>query len=178
MSDSRLMERLAQSDHESFRGLFMQYFPKLKTFIAGFVKSEAIAEELSQDIFVKIWEKRETLTEVQSFNAYIYRMAKNAVLNYFQHEYVKEKYIGQLSPDSAISADELFHAKETELLIQLTVAKMPTQRKKIFELSRQSQLKNEEIARELQLSKKTVENHLTLALKEIRKALKKNFTIS
>jgi RNA polymerase sigma-70 factor (ECF subfamily) len=178
MNDFQFMEKLAQGDHESFRRLFMQYFPKLKIFIAGFVKSEAIAEELSQDIFVKIWEKRKALTEVQSFNAYIYRMAKNAVLNYFQHEYVKERYIGQLSPDSAIPADELFHAKETELLIQLTVAKMPTQRKKIFELSRKSQLKNEEIARKLHLSKKTVENHLNLALREIREALKKIFTNS
>jgi RNA polymerase sigma-70 factor (ECF subfamily) len=178
MSDFQYMERLARGDHESFHRLFMQYFPKLKAFIAGLVKSEAIAEELSQDIFVKIWEKRETLTEVQSFNAYIYRMAKNAVLNYFQHEYVKERYIGQFSSDSAIPADELFQAKETELLIQLTVSKMPIQRKKIFELSRKAQLKNEEIARELRLSKKTVENHLTLALREIRDALKKNFTIS
>jgi RNA polymerase sigma-70 factor (ECF subfamily) len=177
MNDDQYVEKLVQDDHESFRWLFMQYFPKLKIFIAGFVKSEAIAEELSQDIFVKIWEKRKSLTAIQSFNAYIYRMAKNAVLNYFQHEYVKERYIGQLSSDSAASADELFQAKETELLIQLTVAKMPTQRKKIFELSRKSQLKNEEIAQKMHLSKKTVENHLTLALREIRKALKNFFTI-
>ncbi|MDR3180624.1 MAG: RNA polymerase sigma-70 factor [Prevotellaceae bacterium] len=178
MSDNQYVEKLAQGDHATFRGLFMQYFPKLKIFIAGLVKSEAIAEELSQDIFVKIWEKRKALTTVQSFNAYIYRMAKNAVLNHFQHEHIKERYIGQVSSDSPVSADELFQAKETELLIQLTVAKMPTKRRTIFELSRRSQLKNEEIAQKLQLSKKTVENHLTLALNEIREALKNFFTIS
>ncbi|MDR0737917.1 MAG: RNA polymerase sigma-70 factor [Prevotellaceae bacterium] len=177
MSDYQYVEKLAQDDHESFRWLFMRYFPKLKIFITGFVKSEAVAEELSQDIFVKIWEKRKTLTAIQSFNAYIYRMAKNVVLNYFQHEYIKKRYIGQLSSDSAISADELFQAKETELLIQLTVAKMPVQRKKVFELSRKSQLKNEEIAQKLHLSKKTVENHLNLALREIREVLKNFFTI-
>ncbi|MDR0692534.1 MAG: RNA polymerase sigma-70 factor [Prevotellaceae bacterium] len=177
MNDYQYVEKLTQDDHEAFRWLFMHYYPKLKIFIAGLVKSEAIAEELSQDIFAKIWEKRKTLTAVQSFNAYIYRMAKNAVLNYFQHEYIKERYAGQLSSDNATSAEELFQAKETELLIQLTVAKMPTQRKKIFELSRRSQLKNEEIAQKLHLSKKTVENHLNLALKEIRKALKNFFTI-
>ncbi|MDR2449047.1 MAG: RNA polymerase sigma-70 factor [Prevotellaceae bacterium] len=177
MNDYQYVEKLAQDDHESFRRLFMRYFPKLKVFIAGFVKSEAIAEELSQDVFVKIWEKRKTLTAIQSFNAYIYRMAKNVVLNYFQHEHIEKRYIGQLSPDNAISADELFQAKETELLIQLTVAKMPAQRKKIFELSRKSQLKNEEIAQKLHLSKKTVENHLNLALREIRELLKNFFTI-
>jgi RNA polymerase sigma-70 factor (ECF subfamily) len=177
MNDCQYVEKLVQGDHESFRWLFMHYFPKLKAFIAGFVKSGAIAEELSQEIFVKIWEKREALTEVQSFNAYIYRMAKNAVLNYFQREHTKAKYIGQLSSGSATPADELFQAKETELLIQLTVEKMPAQRKKIFELSRQSQLKNEEIAQKLHLSKKTVENHLNLALKEIRESLKNFFTI-
>jgi RNA polymerase sigma-70 factor (ECF subfamily) len=176
MSDYQYVEKLAQGDHASFRWLFMQYFPKLKIFIAGFVKSEAIAEELSQDIFVKIWEKRKTLTVVQSFNAYIYRMAKNAVLNHFQHEYVKEKYAGQSFSDSAVSADELFQAKETELLIQLTVEKMPTQRRKVFELSRRLHLKNEEIAKKLHLSKKTVENHLNLALKDIREMLNNFFT--
>jgi RNA polymerase sigma-70 factor (ECF subfamily) len=154
MNDYQYVEKLARDDHESFRWLFMHYFPKLRIFIAGFVKSEAVAEELSQDIFVKIWEKRKILTEVQSFNAYIYRMAKNAVLNYFQRKYVEEKYIGQLSSAHVTSADELFQAKEAELLIQLTVAKMPAQRKKIFELSRKSQLKNEEIAQKLHLSKK------------------------
>jgi RNA polymerase sigma-70 factor (ECF subfamily) len=175
MSDYQYVEKLAQDDHASFRWLFMQYFPKLKIFIVGFIKSEAIAEELAQDIFVKIWEKRKTLTEVQSFSAYIFRMAKNAVLNYFQHKYIKEKYIGQLTTDNVIPADELFQAKETELLIQLTVAKMPKQRRKIFELSRRSQLKNEEIAQKLHLSKKTVENHLNLALREIRKSLNNFF---
>jgi RNA polymerase sigma-70 factor (ECF subfamily) len=175
MNDYQYVEKLAQDDHASFRWLFMHYFPKLKIFIAGLVKSEAIAEELSQDIFVKIWEKRKTLTAVQSFNAYIYRMAKNAVLNHFQHEYVKEKYAKQSFSGSAVPADELFQAKETELLIELTVAKMPAQRRKVFELSRKSQLKNEEIAKKLYLSKKTVENHLTLALREIREALNNFF---
>jgi RNA polymerase sigma-70 factor (ECF subfamily) len=177
MSDYQHVEKLTRDDHESFRWLFMRYFPKLKVFIAGFVKSEAVAEELSQDIFVKIWEKRKTLTAVQSFNAYIYRMAKNAVLNYFQRKYVAEKYIGQLPSVHAIPADELFQAKETELLIQLTVAKMPAQRKKIFELSRKTQLKNDEIAKKMHLSKKTVENHLNLALNDIRETLKNFFTI-
>jgi RNA polymerase sigma-70 factor (ECF subfamily) len=177
MSDYKHVAKIAQGDHEAFRALFMLYFPKVKFFIARLVKSDAVAEELAQDIFVKIWEKRQTLTALQSFNAYIYRMAKNTVLNHFQHEYIKAKYAGQVASESTLSPDELFQAKEAELLVQLTVAKMPAQRKKIFELSRASLLKNEEIAQRLQLSKKTVENHLNLALKEIRDVLKNLFTI-
>jgi RNA polymerase sigma-70 factor (ECF subfamily) len=172
LDEYQYARKIAEDDHESFRLLFMQYFPKLRFFIVGLVKSDAVAEELAQEVFVKIWEKRQALTDVQSLNAYIYRMAKNTVLNYLQHKYVEENYSGQLAADNNPPADELFLAKETELLIQLTVARMPAQRKKIFELSRNRHLPNMEIARQLHISKKTVENHLNLALKEIREALK------
>jgi RNA polymerase sigma-70 factor (ECF subfamily) len=177
MSDYKHVAAVARGDHEAFKALFMLYFPKVKLFIVRLVKSDAVAEELAQDIFVKVWEKRQTLTAVASVNAYLYRMAKNAVLNYLQHKCVENRYVEQQTFSDNLSADALFHAKEAALLIQLTVAKMPAQRKRIFELSRTSHLKNEEIAQTLNLSKKTVENHINLALKEIREALKNFFTI-
>jgi RNA polymerase sigma-70 factor (ECF subfamily) len=170
-NEYQMIAQLAQGDHEAFRSLFMQYFPKLKFFIARLVKSEAVAEELSQELFVKLWEKREILTMVQSFNAYIYRTAKNAALNYLHHKYVEQHHALRLSEHQAQPSDELFQAKEMELIIRLTVEKMPEQRRKIFKMSRTAYLKNEEIAQKLNISKKTVENHLTLALKELRQLL-------
>jgi RNA polymerase sigma-70 factor (ECF subfamily) len=167
-NDNTTIAKLAQGDHEAFRSIFMHYFPKLKFFIARLVKSEAVAEELAQELFVKLWEKREILTMVQSFNAYLYRTAKNSALNYLDHQYVERKHARYVNESSEQPSDELLQAKEMELLIRLTVEKMPEQRKKIFKMSRTACLKNEEIAQKLNISKKTVENHLTLALKEIR----------
>jgi RNA polymerase sigma-70 factor (ECF subfamily) len=170
-NDHQAITKLAQGDHEAFRSLFMKYFPKLKFFIAGLVKSEAVAEELAQELFVRLWEKREILTMVQSFNAYLYRTAKNAAINYLNHKYVEQNHVRQHNEYQVQPSDELFQAKEMELLIWLTVEKMPEQRKKIFKMSRTAYLKNEEIAQKLNISKKTVENHLTLALKELRQLL-------
>lgn len=169
--DKQHLEKLPLGDHEAYKSLFMKYFPKVKYFIAHLIKSEAVAEELAQDIFMKIWENRDSLASVQSFNSYVYRMAKNIALNYLEHRYVEQSYMDNYQGETAISIEEDFYARELELLERLTVNNMPHQRKTIYEMSRKKGFSNNEIAQELGISKKTVENHLNLALKEIRKSL-------
>ena len=169
--DAQYVQRLILGEHSAFRYLFMKYFPKMKYFISHFVKSDAIAEELAQDIFMKIWEHREKLSNVQSFDSYIYRMSKNLSLNYLEHKYVEDLYMENYQGETESTIEGELYAREMELLEQLTVNQMPSQRKTIYEMSRKKGMKNEEIATALGISKKTVENHLNLALKEIRKAL-------
>ena len=172
MEKQNLIKEVARGSHSAYKELFLEYFPKVKYFIAHFVKSETVAEDLAQDIFVKLWENHEKLALVQSINSYIYRMAKNAMLNYIEHRCVEKEYMKQYGGEigHTIESDALY-ARETELLVQLTINNMPPQRKKIYQMSREEGLKNDEIAKTLNLSKKTVENHLNIALKEIRKAI-------
>lgn len=167
----KYIERLALGDHDAFRYIFMKYYPKMKYFIAHIVKSEAIAEELSQDIFEKIWRNRSELPHLRSFNAYVYRMSKNIAINYIEHKYVERAYVQNYDAKEEFSIDEELDAKEIELLIMLEVERMPEQRKKIFMMSRFENLRNEEIAQKLNITKKTVENHLNLALKQIRQIM-------
>jgi RNA polymerase sigma-70 factor (ECF subfamily) len=170
--EAKLVENIALGDHAAYKEIFLKYFPKVKYFIAHFVKSETIAEDLAQEIFIKLWENRFKLTSVQSFNSYIYRMAKNAMLNYIEHKDVEKKYMEQQYKDESWqSIENELYARELELLVQLTVNQMPSQRKRIYKMSRDEGLKNEEIAGQLSISKKTVENHLNIALKEIRKTI-------
>lgn len=168
-----VLEKIASGDHDAFRYVFMTYFPKVKYFITNIVKSDVIAEELAQDIFLKVWTTRESLPELRSFNAYIYKMARNTALNYLDRKYVEEAYLANYtpSPNAATNPVDELEAKELELLVQLTVDQMPEQRRRIYTMSRIENLKNEEIAEKLNLSKKTVENHLNLALKDIRNVL-------
>ena len=167
-----LVRNIAMGDHASYKQIFLKYFPKVKYFIAHFVKSETIAEDLTQEIFVKLWENRLKLVSVQSFNSYIYRMAKNATLNYIEHKDVEKKYIEQqYENELGQSIEDEIYARELELLVQLTVNHMSSQRKRVYQMSRDEGLKNEEIAEQLNISKKTVENHLNIALKEIRKTI-------
>ncbi|MDR0680488.1 MAG: RNA polymerase sigma-70 factor [Dysgonamonadaceae bacterium] len=162
------LERLALGDTKVFRQFFLEYYPKVKAFIVYFVKSEAVAEDLSQDIFEHIWRHKDFLTNLKSLNAYVFRMAKNFSINYLNHKIIEEKHCESYAPLEEYSIEEELYVKELELLIQLTVEKMPKQRRLIFEMSRIKNLKNAEIAEKLNISKSTVENHLNLALKQIR----------
>lgn len=165
------MEKSALEDQEKFRLLFLKFYPKVKAFITYFVKSEITAEDLSQDIFEQLWEKRDFLPEIKFLNAYVFRMAKNAAINYLKSQKVKDDFVTSYVASSDYSIEEDVYAKELELLIRLTIEKMPEQRRKIFEMSRYKNLKNAEIAEKLGISKKTVENHLNIALKQIRRAI-------
>jgi len=166
------LEELALGDLEAFRYFFMAYFPKMKAFINHFVYSEAIAEDLSQDIFEKIWLNREYASNLKSFNSYIYRMAKNMALNYIEHKNIEDNYItSHPTFQSEVTIEEEIDAKELELIVQLTVEKMPEQCRRVFKMSRIDGLKNIEIAEKLNLSKRTVEAHLNHALKQIKKAI-------
>jgi RNA polymerase sigma-70 factor (ECF subfamily) len=162
------LEKLALGNQDAFRLLFMKYYPKVKYFITYFVKTEAVAEELSQDIFEYIWLNKEYLADIKSLNAYLFHIAKNKSINYLNHQKIEEDYASSYMDLSEYSIEEELYAKELKLLIQLTVEKMPEQRRRIFEMSRMKNLKNSEIAEKLNISKKTVENHLNLALKQIR----------
>jgi RNA polymerase sigma-70 factor (ECF subfamily) len=163
------LDKLALGNSDTFRLLFMKYYPKVKCFITYFVKTEAIAEELSQDIFEYIWVNKEYLADIKSLNAYLFHIAKNKSINYLNHKRIEEDYaLSYTELTQEYSIEEELYAKEFELLIQLTVEKMPEQRRRIFEMSRTKNLKNSEIAEELNISKKTVENHLNLALKQLR----------
>jgi RNA polymerase sigma-70 factor (ECF subfamily) len=162
------LEKLASGNHDAFRRLFMKYYPKVKCFITYFVKTEVIAEELSQDVFEYIWTNKEYLADLKSLNAYLFRIAKNKSINYLNHQKIEEDYTLSYIDLQEYSIEEELYAKELELLIQLMVEKMPEQRRRIFEMSRIKNLKNSEIAEKLNISKRTVEAHLNLALKQIR----------
>lgn len=99
-------------------------------------------------------------------------MAKNAIINWVKRESYHDKYVQQelLKPEGFTIEEELF-AREIQLLVELTVSKMPNQRKRVYEMSRVEGLKNDEIAVKLGISKRTVENHLNVALKEIKKSI-------
>jgi RNA polymerase sigma-70 factor (ECF subfamily) len=170
--ETQIVKELASGSHEAFKTLYTKYYPKVKYFITHLIKTEAIAAELSQDVFLKIWEHRAKMAALQSFNAYVYRAAKNTALNYLEHKYIEDMYVEKFGSEPEPSDEDEWKAKEIELLEQLTVSRMPPQRKAVYEMSRMEGLSNEAIAAKLGVSKKTVENHLNLALKELRKALK------
>lgn len=138
--------------------------------MTGLIKSDADAEELTEELFVNLWINRKNISLEKSFNAYLHTIAYNMVMNFLKRKYIHNDYLNSTNnmPYCPSSEDELI-ARETTLLMELAVEKMPEQRKQIFLLSKKAGLKNDEIALRLQTTKRNVESQLSIALKELRK---------
>lgn len=172
--EKHILEALSLDDKNAFEQLFITYYPKIKQFLHGFVDSQEESEDLAQDVFVKIWQKRQSLADVENLNAYLYRIAKNVLYDHIE----KSKHTHRiLSENEAVeiptldSIEELIFADELNDLIRLKIKQMPPQRKTIFTMSRHEGLSNQEIATRLNISKRTVETHISAALADLRKIL-------
>lgn len=167
MDAKNILCDIAAGDTEAFKTLFEMFYPKVKVFLVKLLKDDKASEDIAQDIFVKLWSMGPSLPEISSFNAYLYRMTKNAAINYLRDR-KPSLDISELLIMCDGDIEQEYYRKEKELLVRLAVEQMPSQRKRIFTMSRYQGMTNDEIAKSLGLSKHTVENHLTLALKELR----------
>ena len=167
MDAKNILSDIAAGDTEAFKTLFEMFYPKVKVFLVKLLKDDKASEDIAQDIFVKLWSMGPSLPEISSFNAYLYRMTKNAAINYLRDRKPSVD-ISELLIICDGDIEQEYYRKEKELLVRLAVEQMPSQRKRIFTMSRYQGMTNDEIAKSLGLSKHTVENHLTLALKELR----------
>jgi len=166
------VEALCNGNHKAFEDIFIMYFRRVKVFIGGIIKSNVDAEELAQDVFIKLWQNRKQIDVNKSLNAYLYAIARNATFNYLKHQKVEQSYLSDYKQNEDVDTpEEVYFAQEIKLLIEMTVTQMPAQRRRIYILSRDKGISNEDIANQLNISKKTVENQLSLALKEIRKVV-------
>jgi len=168
------IKKLTQGEHCAFRLVFRTFYPKVYGFALGFLKDADDADDVAQTVFIRLWTHRESLEKVQNLDAYLYTITKNTVLNHIVSQRaftIDISTMRDLGADHA-SAQEQIEAQDLQLLIDMIVANMPTQRQTVYRMSREQGLSNDEIAKQLGLQKKTVENHLNLALGDIRKMLK------
>lgn len=166
------VDKLRNGDHKAFDKVFIAYFNKIKYFINGLICSEDDAEELTQEIFVKLWINRMSIDSQKSFNAFLYVLARNSAFNYLKHKLVEQTYLNTPLPEQiAEDTEEIIYAKEIALLVEMAVQRMPEKRREIYNMSRNEGLTNEQIASQLSISKKTVENQLSLTLKELRQLI-------
>ena len=168
-NESLLVQNLSKGNLLAFNTLYNEYSNRLYRFALGYLKSEAEAEELVQEVFTKIWEKRADLKRELSFKSFLFTIAFNIIRKHFRtkahlFEYFKTGFFSEpdMQTSQKITYDSLYQYI-TELVNQL-----PERRKEIFIKSRFEGLSIKEIAEKLKISHKTVENQLTDALKFIR----------
>lgn len=165
-----ILRQIREGNEDAFKSLFETYFTPLCRFIYLHLDDKNVAEELAMDIFIYLWENRETFQIQLSLKAYLFQAAKNKCLN----ELRKKKETVGLDGVEVSTINTSVSALETEelyRLIQEAVFSLPDKCRNIFLLSRRENLTNQEIARKLNISVKTVEGQITKALKKIKKFL-------
>lgn len=174
-TEAKCLEALGKGEHDAFNLLFMTYHSLVKRFLFGFIKDEDEVMDLAQEIFVKVWTQRKYVAMAESFKAYLFRMSRNEIYNYYKLHAIHENHLEQYRQESVWIDDlqeERILADELGLLLDIAIEHMPPQRKLIFKMSRKEGLSNEEISMRLDINKRTVENHITQALADLRKVLK------
>ena len=166
-----MLSKMADGDQLAFRQFFDIYKEKLFTFVYGLTHSKVDAEEVLQDVFLKLWESRSRLKEIDNPQAYIFRMTRNRTLDLLSRIGRDQKLIKQLWANIRMSeefTEQILQARESQKLIREAMTELSDRQRKIVELSREEGLSHDEIAGKLGLSKQTVKNHLSEALKKIR----------
>lgn len=173
-SDRELIIRLKQNDLKSYELLFHKYYNLFLAFAEGFVKDRAAAEDIMQEIFMRLWIYRERLDEERSIYNLLFTMTKYRIYDHYRRMYniesthrpITDHDTAEVESTLEIDADMM---RET---IARRIADMPPQRQRIFVMSRDENLSRQEIAERLGLSVRTVDKHLELALRELRNHLK------
>ncbi|MCD8072214.1 MAG: RNA polymerase sigma-70 factor [Alistipes sp.] len=159
-----------------FEKFFVEYYPRAKAFARKILMSEEDAEDITQDIFLKLMDKPDIWRDKQKRDRYLFVMLRNHIFNLIKRRKVERRYQGGLhagyNPTEDLEIEEKINEKELELFTLHTVDNMPEQRKIIFRLSRYEAKSNLEIAEALGLSVRTVERHIYLALADLKKVLK------
>ena len=170
----RLLSAIAfTNDQAAYKELFLLLHGRLKQFAYSILKSQEEAEELVSDLFVKVWEKRDQLTTIDSPLLYFYATAKNLALNRLnkqkrQQNIRPEEWLVQLN-SIYFDPEQLMMTEEMMRQIRQAVNNLPPRCRLIFKLVKEDGLKYKEVAELLQLSIKTIEAQMAMALRRIGK---------
>lgn len=161
-------------DKQRLEQLFGELFIPLCNFGKGLVHDDDAAKEIVQDVFVNLWQKRETLDPEKSIKSYLFQSVSNRSLNYIRdHQKFRSHYLDmEIELERSIEDYDFLVGEETQNKIEAAIQKLPEKCREVFELSRFEEMKYNDIAEKLGISVKTVEVHMSKALRILREELK------
>lgn len=173
VKDKQLKTQVVNGDLNAFEMVFRDYYKPLVRYGNTFLRDTDETEDVVQQVFVSIWEKRAQIDIHTSIRAVLYKAVQNACLNKIKHRKVRNAYAEEWKmTQQKESVSVPVYVDELQQRIQLAIEQMPEQCRKIFKMSRFEQLRYQEIADQLGLSVKTIENQMGKALKIVREELK------
>ena len=174
-----LVRKLKKGDISSFDRLYQQYYKKVYLFARGILKSHEDAENIVQEVFIKIWEKHKELDENQSFESFVYTISYNTSISLIRKKLSEksflEEWFRRLENEKQVvnEADYNDLQERTKTLID----QLPERRKQVYIMSREEGLTYAEISKKLGISVNTVENHMSASLKFLRQHLEDTLAV-
>jgi len=172
-----LINQLQQGSEQAFTQLYDKFSKQLYRNILGLVKDVDIAQELLQDLFLKIWESREHINPEKSFKSFLYKVAENLVYAHFRKIAKDNRIIARLvisSVEFDTNAEDAIITKENHYLLKKAIEHLSPQRKHIYTLCKLEGKSYEEVSSELGISVSTISDHIVKA----NKAVKKHFYLN
>lgn len=178
-NESALLLGIASGDELSYTKLVEKYWQKVLQHALSFVKSYPVAEELTQDIFIQIWEKRNKLSEVNSFENYLFIVSRNLIISHIRKKLTETDSLkDQKLQELFFKPDEQYEFQELVKILNEGAALLQEPRRSIFLLSRMEGKDTEYISKELGLATRTVRWHLLQALNFLRNHLHNQYIVS
>jgi RNA polymerase sigma-70 factor (family 1) len=179
-TENELLALTAQGNHEAFTQIYRVYAPRIHGVALTYLEQDIDADELVQDVFIKVWNKRDKLTSVDNFKSWIFIIARNSIFDHFRRKRSDLKkhliYSKNLQTTVEDTSDRVEDRQYTRIL-ETALNQLPPQRKKIYELARIKGLSTAEIAQEMGISRHTVKNQLKSANQAVREYFKENLDL-
>lgn len=174
-TEADLLQKTAEGDHEAFRVLYNRYAPKVHAFALYILHDHAIAEEVMQEVMLKIWRLGNRLAAIDHLEAYLKTTSRNYCYNLLRRNVLERKIQSELAIDwdeGSDETEELVLLNEARHSLQEAVDQLPEYLKRVFQLCHLEGLKYEEAAQQLQLSSHSVRTYMKHALRDIRRHLR------
>ena len=173
-NETELLVRVAEGDEKAFGFVFHHYRQRIYSYAFHLFGNGGLADELVQDVFMKVWLSRDKVRHVLRFDSWLFTIARNQVfdtLKLLAKEDSARKQMASLPHPESITVEDQLLTKENERRLQEALSRLSPQQKLIFTMSRHQGMKHEEIATRLNISRNTVKTHLVHALKALRDTL-------
>ncbi len=173
MSDRDLLTRLRGGDHTAFDEIFRQWYEPGVRAATRILRDQGVAEELSQEVFLELWRRRESFPPDSSVGAYLMQSVRNRALNHLRHLQVQQRSVVHIEAltEPAEQADAQMHAGELAAAARQAIDALPPRTREVFLMSRERGLRYSEIADALGVSVKAVEANMSRALRSLRERL-------
>ncbi len=174
-----ILEGLKRGNTHDFEELYLQWRKPVYMLMLKILRNETDAEDITQDVFETLWNTRERIDTESRISTYIFLIARQSAIRLLNRERLKNTFLAEPISETGLTADsyELLVAKESEILIEYAIERMPAKQREVYRLCYKEGLSNQEIAERLGISQENVRSHIRYAKQHLREILTMIFIV-